>query len=388
MRYTLENGALTLWLQGRIDSGNASETEAEIQKLLPGARTLVLDCQALEYISSAGLRVILRTAKTLPDMKLVNVAPEQYDIFEMTGFTEILEVHKALRVISVANCEIIGQGANGKVYRIDPETVVKVYRNPEALEEIQRERELARTAFVLGIPTAIPYDVVRIEGGGCGSVFELLNAANFSELLLRGEKSLEEIVSMSVELLKTIHATQAKPGSMPSMRERALDWAAFLRKSLPGPMTDRLSRLMEALPEDCHIIHGDFHIKNIHRQGQENLILDMETLAQGHPIFDLAFMFNAYVGFYTADPQRPHYLGIDHALSRRIWDCSLRRYLSDGEEARVREVEDKAKVLGYTRLLRRVLRRDGLSTEAGRREIACYQACLKELLPRVDSLSF
>ena len=74
---------------------------------------------------------------------------------------------------------MIGEGANGKVYRVDRDTIVKVYRKPDAIQEIQRERELARTAFVAGVPTAIPYDVVRIREGGYGSVFELLDATSF-----------------------------------------------------------------------------------------------------------------------------------------------------------------------------------------------------------------
>ena len=123
---------------------------------------------------------------------LVNVHQELYNILDMTGFTEMMDVHKAYRVLSVENCEVIGQGANGKVYRIDPDTIVKVYLNPDALPEIHRERELARLAFVAGVPTAIPYDVVRIQGGGYGSVFELLNATSFAKLLIRGEKTTDE----------------------------------------------------------------------------------------------------------------------------------------------------------------------------------------------------
>ena len=69
---------------------------------------------------------------------------------------------------------MIGQGANGKVHRIDRDTIVKVYLNPDALPKIHRERELARAAFLAGVHTAIPYDVVRIEGGGYGSVLESL----------------------------------------------------------------------------------------------------------------------------------------------------------------------------------------------------------------------
>ena len=58
----------------------------------------------------------------------------------------------------------------------------KVYRNPNAIDDIKRERELARKALVLGIPTAIPFDVVRV-GDRFASVFELLNARSFSSII-------------------------------------------------------------------------------------------------------------------------------------------------------------------------------------------------------------
>ena len=63
---------------------------------------------------------------------------------------------------------------------MDEETIVKEFHNADALENINRERELARTAFVLGIPTAISYDVVRLENGGYGAVYELLNAKSYA----------------------------------------------------------------------------------------------------------------------------------------------------------------------------------------------------------------
>ncbi|MBO7377156.1 MAG: anti-sigma factor antagonist, partial [Clostridia bacterium] len=192
--HRLEGKQLTVFLTGQIDSNNAPETEAELAKLReqysPGS--IVIDCEKLKYISSAGLRIILRTKKSVPDTKVTGVSPEVYEIFDMTGFTEMMTIEKAYRVISVEGCEVIGRGANGVVYRTDPETIVKVYLNPDALPEIKRERELARTAFVRGIPTAIPYDVVRIEGGGFGSVFELLNAKSFAKLLAAGERTVDE----------------------------------------------------------------------------------------------------------------------------------------------------------------------------------------------------
>ena len=69
-------------------------------------------------------------------------------------------MEKAYRVVSVEGCEEIGRGANGTIYRIDKDNVVKVYNNADALSEIQHEREVARLALVLGIPTAIESAIV------------------------------------------------------------------------------------------------------------------------------------------------------------------------------------------------------------------------------------
>lgn len=90
----------------------------------------------------------MRLSKDHEDLKLINVASAVYEVFEMTGFSELIHVEKAYRTLSIDGCEIIGQGANGKVYRLDPDAIIKVYNNPDSLPEINRERELARKAFL------------------------------------------------------------------------------------------------------------------------------------------------------------------------------------------------------------------------------------------------
>ena len=382
----LENGLLTIFLKGHIDSANAAEVEAEVIQARTGAAGshTVFDAQDLEYISSAGLRILLRVRKEDPELKIVNVSPEVYEILDMTGFTEMMTVQKAYRVISVEGCEVIGQGANGKVYRIDPDTIVKVYLNPDALPEIHRERELARAAFVLGIPTAIPYDVVRV-GEGYGSVFELLNAKSLAKMLAADPGSIDEIVTRSIDLLKQIHGTLVKPGVMPDMKAVALDWADYLKDRLPAEQYEKLHSLIAAVPEDQHMMHGDYHLKNVMVQNGENLLIDMDTLCVGHPVFELASMYNAYCGFSELDPTvSQSFLGIPHDTSVEFWNRSLRKYLDGADEATVKAVEEKAMIVGYTRLLRRTLRRDPGNTA----QIECYKRHLAELLPKVDTLVF
>ena len=386
-----ENGRLIISLSGEIDSTNAPEVEAQINKIRGehSCDVIELDCDQLKYASSAGLRVFLRLIQQVDQTSLTNVHPEFYEVLDMTGFTNLTEVRKAYRVISVEGCEVIGQGANGKVYRIDRDTIVKVYLNPEALPEIHRERELARLAFVTGVPTAIPYDVVRIAGGGYGSVFELLNAKSFAKLLTDGDMPLDEVARMSIDLLKLMHSKVVHSDILPDMKAVALNWADFLKDYLPPEQSEKLHALIAAVPEDDHLMHGDYHLKNIMYQNSEYLLIDMDTLCHGHPIFELASIYNAYVGYGLADPEiHRHFLGLDAETCHTFWRRSLELYLGTEDPAAVNAVEEKAMVIGLTRVMRREIRRDGFKREDGRRLIEICRTRLAELLPRVDTLTF
>jgi uncharacterized protein (TIGR02172 family) len=390
INYKMDGDHLIIDLIGHIDSANAAAVEKEINETMDreAPAQLTLDATDLKYISSAGLRIILRLRKEMKDLKIINVQPEVYEIFDMTGFTEMVDIQKAYRVISVEGCEVIGQGANGKVYRIDPDTIVKVYLNPDSLPEIHRERELARAAFVLGIPTAIPYDVVRV-GEGYGSVFELLNATSFAKLIINGEKDADEVAAMSIELLKLIHSTKIKPGTMPDMKAVALDWADFLKDYLPEDKYKKLHDLVASVPDDMHMMHGDYHIKNVMLQNGEALLIDMDTLCHGYPIFELASMYNAYVGFSdTNHHQVEEFIGLSYDTAVHFWKESLRLYLGDPDEERFKEVEEKAQLIGYTRIMRRRIRRNGFDTEEGRAEIENAKAHILDILDRVDTLEF
>ena len=383
-----ENNLLTLFLAGRIDSANAAEAEKQIFAAAQGAGSLTLDVADLEYISSAGLRVILRLKKAFKDVKIINASPEVYEIFDMTGFTEMMDIAKAYRKVSVEGCEVIGEGANGKVYRIDPDTIVKVYKNHDALEEIHKERELARKAFVMGVPTAIPYDVVQV-GDLYGSVFELLNAKSFAKLMIAQPEQTEQLARESVEILKTMHATTLKPGELPDKKAEALVWAEFCRDYLPAEVGDKLLRLVSDIPETLNMLHGDYHIKNIMRQNGENLLIDMDTLAMGHPVFEFAAIYLAYIGFSCIDHENvKRFLGIPYEQAQRFWKETVRAYFGTDDEAFLQGIEDKAAIIGYSRVLRRTFRKAKEDEDYKARLVQYCQNALCELVPKTDSLSW
>ena len=91
-----QNGtALEIALEGRLDTMTAPDLEAELNKSMGGAESLVLDFAKLDYISSAGLRVLLSAHKTMSakgGMKVINVNEIVQEVFEVTGFSDILVI--------------------------------------------------------------------------------------------------------------------------------------------------------------------------------------------------------------------------------------------------------------------------------------------------------
>ena len=386
--YRIDKEILYIATEGRIDASNSAEAEEKIfaiKSVNPG-KHVVVDADKLEYISSAGLRVILKLRKKEPELAIINVAPEVYEVLDMTGFTDMVTVEKAYRRMSVEGCEFIAKGANGAVYRYDDETIVKTYFARDALPEIKQERENARRAFVLGINTAIPYGIVRV-GDNYGTVTELLNAVSITKLIRNNPDDLTEAVKYYVDMLKSIHAIEAQDGELPDMKETALAWANFVSEHIPEEQSKKLRALIEAVPKQNTLMHGDYHTNNIMVQNGEPLLIDMDTLCMGHPVFELGSMFNAFVGYSELNHQNMiDFFGYSFETAGEFWNMALEMYLGTDDVATRQSVAEKAMIIGYTRMLRRAIRRPNEADSPAK--IARCKEMLAILLEKVDSLTF
>ena len=386
--YRVDQDILYIALEGRIDASNATQAEETIVNIKNNnvGKHIVLDADKLEYISSAGLRIILRLRKEEPKLAIINVEPDVYDVLDMTGFTEMVTIEKAYKRMSVEGCEFIAKGANGAVYRYDDETIVKTYFAKDSLPEIKQERENARRAFVLGINTAIPYGIVRV-GDGYGTVTELLNATSVTKLIRSNPDDLTVPAKYYIDMLKSIHKISAEDGELPDMKETALDWANFVAKHIPQDQADKLRALIEAVPKQNTLMHGDYHTNNVMVQNGEPLLIDMDTLCMGHPVFELGSMFNAFVGYSELEHQNMmDFFGYSFETAGKFWNLALKMYLDTEDEILLNSVAEKAMVIGYTRMLRRAIRRP--EEKESPAKIARCKEMLATLLSKVDTLVF
>ena len=289
MKATLNDNTLTLYPEGRIDTTNASELDREVTAAVeanPGA-DVVIDAENLEYISSAGLRVLMNLRKMTKKQSIIKgVSLEVYDVLDMTGFTDIFDVRKALRKLSVDGCEVIGQGSFGIVYRLDPETVVKVYREGVSLEQLQEEKRCATTVFVHDLPTAIAYDTVKV--GNCyGNVYELLNAVTVGKAVCDDNSRAEDLGRKMGRLLKKIHETEMEPGVLPRISDRFRARIDYIEEHhLSHEDSELLRQVVDAIPEKNTLVHGDFHEGNVMVQNGELLLIDLDSICVGNPLYD------------------------------------------------------------------------------------------------------
>ncbi len=387
--YEIKENVLYVKISGRLDSTNAAEADKKINEITSSfdGNELVIDAENLEYISSAGLRVVLRLKKEYPLLKVTNVNSEVYDVFDMTGFTEMMTVEKAYRKFSVDGCAVIGKGAKGTVYRYNDDTVIKVYKNPDSLPDILNERELARKAFVLGIPTAISYDVVKV-GDSFGSVFELLDAKSYSELIAQNPDKLDEYVKDYAELLKLIHSTPVKADDMPDIKITINKWLEADKAYLSAENYGKLKKLVDETPDTLNMLHCDYHTNNIMMQNGETLLIDMDTLSHGHPVFELANVYITYVGFGEVDNTVVEkFLGIPYEIAKLVWKKFLPFYLGTDDETRIKDVETKVRLLSYARLMRHTLRR-GVTDEISKKTVDLCVSGINNHLQQVDTLDF
>ena len=275
-------------IKGKIDSTNALDFEKEIMAALPTE----IDASKLEYISSAGLRVLLKLTKTVGEVKIVNVGPEVYEIFDVTGFTSILNVKKALREISVEGKEIIGKGGNGTVYRLDDETIVKVYNPEHSVELIDRERAYAKAAFIAGIPSVIAYDMVKV-GDSYGVVYEAMNSDTLGHAIANDSENLDEYVAKYVALAKKIHSTPINDDSVTALKDLLMKRASNpkLLDFCTQDEVDVLKDIVNSMADCETLVHGDLHPGNIMMQGGELMLIDMGEVTRGVPIYDVATVF-------------------------------------------------------------------------------------------------
>ena len=379
MRFENKEKVLRIFLEGEINSYNADNLSSEIDEITNNESfdKLELDFSNVSYISSAGLRVILKLKQKFNDVSVIEASLDIYDIFSMTGFASIMTVKKALRQIYVSGATIVGEGYYSTVYRLNDDTIVKVFNHVSDENQIERELALAKEAFMLGIPTAISYDIVKV-GDKLGVRFEMLDCDSLKNVVAKNADKLKEYVQKYADLLKYMNSIHSDNPIIPPIKKEYFTKLEQIKDDLSKDEYDKILSLLNSIPDTNTLVHGDCHFKNILVQNGNYLLIDMETLSIGHPIFELASLYSAYVGLSEFNEEESmKFFGIPRKDCVNLYNALINLYFGKDDPI----IKDKIALLSYINVYRWYRRHSD-----DKQIINNYKNRLLELLNKYDDL--
>ncbi len=290
------------------------------------------------------------------------------------------ERYRKFREVSIDGCKKINQGAKGEVYRYDDELIIKVYNKNNTFNEIERENVLTRKAFIAGIPTVISFGIVTV-GDRYGAMFELMNSETVMELIREKPDRVNYYADVMADLAKQMHAIPTTDLGLSPYRDTVQSWLDGSSLGLTDPvLREKIQAIMDSIPESETILHGDFHAGNVFLLQNEPIVIDLDRLSYGNPIYELSAVHMAYVGFYEYDEEGAMaFNGYGKDVARAFYVEFMKHYLEGIEEAEAMRMQRTAELLDYVRLVRRLYKKTTELDENG-------QNTLKFLLLRINDL--
>ena len=229
------------------------------------------------------------------------------------------------------------------MYRLDDETIIKVFAPGVPLEAVQEEKNIARNALVAGVPTAISFDVAKV-GESYGAVYEMLRAKTLSAYIKEHPERAAEMGRRMGALLKELHKMKVDANKFVDVRNLFIERVRRMEKYLSEEEADKLMKVYDSLDTRKTIVHGDFHPKNVMytEENDELFFIDLADMGYGHPLLDLGGTGLVMEVFGRYTPERSvHFIGLDYKTSLVIWENIMSEYF---DASRIEEAKALADI--------------------------------------------
>lgn len=235
---------------------------------------------------------------------------------------------------------VSGGGILGVSYfhKTDPTLMMKFSSHPRPIEEMQREIDVSKHVYDLGIPTPEPGCVV-FDGEKYGQMYKrIVGKKSFARLLSEDINLADSLAAEYAEAVKQLHTTKCNKSVFPDIKQTyrkhiandTLRDDAFKAKAL---------NMLESLPDADTCVHGDLHIGNVIKADGKVYFIDLGEFSYGHPYFDLAMipaMLHSWIN------SQHLYLENFHCTEdyvRKFWEHFICHYF--GKDVTPDEVEDE-----------------------------------------------
>jgi hypothetical protein len=187
-----------------------------------------------------------------------------------------------------------------------------------------------------------------------------------------------------VKLLKRIHSTVVPEGKLPDIKETVMKWVTFMLDYLPEEAGKKLIAMVEAVPKDNHMIHGDYHTNNVMVQSDGELVLiDMADISRGNSLFDIG---GTFLTMYLSGMNRPEVteevIGLKYEYAKKVWGITLSTYYGTTDPQKLELLGNRCAAFALLRMANTL----GIGSERARQNADPLVALLRQrLFPNVEN---
>ncbi|MBP3746693.1 MAG: phosphotransferase [Ruminococcus sp.] len=347
MDFSTANHKLTIYLKGSLDSAHSDRIEKSVREICDDniGLPLVFDMYRVDYISTEGIRTLLRFRNSEDEkINVINVSNNLYELFMAGGSGDMFEIRRKPRTLSLKGLKLEASSDSIKLYRVDEYFWLKVNLKKNTIDDIDNENIIARSAFINGIPTEIAYEIVYTEEG-CGQLYELSDAHMLAAALYLNPDKISYYTRVFAGFMKDVHCTEMEGADLPDAK-RELQYALEKsKKYFSEEDYNMMYDLLATIPDKNTFLYGDFDTEGIMLKYGSPFFVDFANVRVGHPVFDLADIYITYcmneedTSMLTLNGSWYDGTGFSDDMRESLFRTFISEYFPCSEEIRHKRVE-------------------------------------------------
>ena len=360
----ISNKEIEVCVKGYIDTDTSEDFGKYITKIHEenSDKKLFINFSKVTMITSSCIRWLMSFHKKGYNYELTNVSKEVFTVLKLTGLSGMLNIKQETFSINTEGCKLLGKGFHSEVYRIDDETIAKVYYDMNDIDDVIRERMIAKQAFVKGVPTEISFGMCEADGKP-GLVYELVDAKTLLSVLVEDQNNIDKYVKEYVELVKETHNyNNSNMDGIYDKKQDFIDQVEFNKPYISNKCYEVLSKLKDDIPENDQLLHGDPHPANVMLTEKGMIFIDLSDMGFGDEKFDLMFLYRTLILFGMLPGKSAYALNKEGCI--RLWNCFIKEYYKGKDQAYVDEQLRIIKLLGLNSIIYRFCLKDPESENA------------------------
>ncbi len=282
---------IVLKTRGKITAQNADSIKEMFLEKINGTDHphIVVDMSEVYFISSAGLRVMMELQKRASFIEVINLSPDVYEVFSVTGLTEVMHARRMYKEITIDGLQVLGRGATATVYRINDEQIVKVYNKDVTEEELLLEQAKTRKALLAGVPTMLSFETVRV-GDQLGAIYEVFDFATLVSIYVdASDEERQNLTRKYAVTVRQLCGIEVEPEDFTDFKGITKERLEKIKDRIDEKTFAIFRNMIDQIPDEYRFVHGDCHMENLMLDQDENLVvIDLGISGYGNSVFALS----------------------------------------------------------------------------------------------------